>query len=118
MLDEHVAAGGETLTVDVGRAQSESAYDSRIPSYKAALGVKFPVTLKPGDSLVSTISHEGSREQIDLIGEKVQLVSVTPFELRAVGARVERRPSRGARRPPGGSLETPRCPQAAWQRTG
>ncbi|MEM7262855.1 MAG: hypothetical protein AAF488_12760, partial [Planctomycetota bacterium] len=46
-------------------------YDSRIPYYDGSLGVSFPITLNPGDSLVSTESHEGPGPFEDLIGHQV-----------------------------------------------
>ena len=37
---------------------AKTAYDDRLRSHDAKLAVKLPVKMKPGDSLVSTISHE------------------------------------------------------------
>ena len=48
----------------------QQAYDSRTSFYASSAGVTFPKELRPGDSLVSTISHSGSATQ-DVVGASV-----------------------------------------------
>lgn len=49
----------------------DQAYDGRWQYYNADLGVTFPVTLQPNQSLVSTISLSGEGPYTDLMGEEV-----------------------------------------------
>ncbi|MEM7260563.1 MAG: hypothetical protein AAF488_01140 [Planctomycetota bacterium] len=51
--------------------QTACGYDSRIPFYDSSLKVNYPLTMQPGDSLVSTESHLTSGSRNDLIGDVV-----------------------------------------------
>jgi hypothetical protein len=49
-------SGGRHGSMINPRAADQHAFDSRVSGYQSALGVTFPVTLQPGQSLVSTQS--------------------------------------------------------------
>jgi len=51
---------GSMIAADPGPDQG---FDSRVRNYKAALSVKYPVTVNPGQTLISTISNGDERSQ-------------------------------------------------------
>jgi len=76
-----------------------SAFDSRVPYAEMDLQAQFPLTLQPGDSLVSTISHpEDPFPVIDVLGK--QLGSNAWVRSAAVLTALEQPPSSTAFRPP------------------
>lgn len=62
-------SGGNNGSMINPTSRINCAYDSQIPYYDGTLGVTYPATLQPGDSLVSTQSQDGN--VVDLCGFSV-----------------------------------------------
>lgn len=61
MTGDLTLRNGSMVSPQPGRDQG---YDSRLPNFRAELTARFPLTLRPGDSLVSTLSNGTPRVQV------------------------------------------------------